>query len=100
MRRLENFSEKRRKPGRLRATVVRLTPGHFSAFFEIYKICKTSHRSEFENLQISSIFVFLLKFSSHNADYLLKITFFQADFDEIWSEFCENFTEIQQILKI
>ena len=31
---------------------------------------------------------------------LLKITVFQADFDEIWSEFCENFTEIQQILKI
>ena len=36
---------------------------------EIYKICKPSHRSEFENLQISSFFVFLLKFSSHSANF-------------------------------
>ena len=73
---------------------------HFSILHKIYKICTRSYRSK---LRLCVNFAKLRNScwnSRHPMRLLLKISVLQFDFDDISSEFPQNFTESQKILDI
>ena len=68
---------------------------HFSAFFEIYKICIPLHRSKLRNLEKFHFFPqILIKFAKF-CDFSSISSFF----DPILMNFLRNFTKLQKFLK-
>ena len=66
---------------------------HFSAFFEIYKINRLSHRLHFKIFRFSQNFVIFADFFQK----IRKIDWNRSFFGENFMEFCRNFAKLQTI---
>ena len=71
----------------------------FAAFFEIYKICNPSHRSDLKiSAKIHPIFFVFCSKSCKNRYFSTLFIEFRTDFDEILSEFRRIFEKMMEDL--